>query len=386
MKTLDLNDYLYGNLDGYNINFDKLLEDFPILEETKNCEQNPQYHSEGSVWEHIQMTLKALIVTKEWGDLDDKEKTILFMSGVFHDIGKIRCTKEEDGKIVTKKHSVIGARIARNLLWDWDLRSIKITTTTTWEIREAVSNMVLLHMLPIHIFDKKDPLYSICASSMVIKNSWLNLLAKADNFGRICKSEQDFKNALDGIELHKMFCHENLCWDSKKEFKSDYAKFKYFFERKGHPDFDRFEKPKGTVVIMSGIQGSGKSFTINKLYGNLPIVGFDETRFDMEIDYGKDEGSVIRNTKEQCKVLMREQKDFVFNATNTIKDIRGKWIRLFRDYGYKVIIHYIERPLQVTLKANRDRANIIPEFTICEKFLHLDVPTELECHELILSV
>jgi hypothetical protein len=144
MKTLDLNDYLYGNLDGYNINFDKLLEDFPILEETKNCEQNPQYHSEGSVWEHIQMTLKALIVTKEWGDLDDKEKTILFMSGVFHDIGKIRCTKEEDGKIVTKKHSVIGARIARNLLWDWDLRLIKITTT--WEIREAVSNMVLTHV------------------------------------------------------------------------------------------------------------------------------------------------------------------------------------------------------------------------------------------------
>lgn len=382
MKTLNLNDYL----DGYNIDFDKILVDFSLLEETKTCEQNPQYHAEGNVWEHTKLVLKELVVSNEWYYLNDEEKTILFLAAVFHDLGKIRCTKEEDGKIVTKKHSVIGARFARNFLWDLSTSKEFITkVTTSWKIREAVSNMVLLHMLPIHIFDKKDPLYSICASSMVIKNSWLNLLAKSDNLGRICKDPEDFKNAMDSIELHKMFCQENDCWNKKKEFKSNAAKFKYFFERKGHPDFDRFEKPKGNVIIMSGIQGSGKSFTINKQYGSLPIVGFDETRTDLEMSYGEDEGKVVRDVREQCKVLMREHKDFVFNATNTIKDIRGKWIRLFRDYGYKIVIHYIERPFAVTLKANKERENVIPEYAIYEKFLNLDVPTELECHELILN-
>ena len=85
---------------------------------------------------------------------------------------------------------------------------------------------------------------------------------------------------------------------------------------------------------------------------------------------------------------MREGKTFVFNATNTVKDTRAKWIRLFRDYDYQVIIHYVEKPFEVILKQNKQRtgAAVIPEGVIREKLAHLDVPTKLECHELVLDV
>jgi predicted kinase len=219
-----------------------------------------------------------------------------------------------------------------------------------------------------------------------LKNNLLNILAKVDNLGRICKNQEDQIHTCEMTALHKLFCEENDCFDGRKAFQSDRARFRYLFERRGHPNIDWLEKINGEVIMMSGIQGSGKSYIIDKDYKHLPIVGSDETRIDLDMEYGEDEGTILRSVKEQCKVLMREKRDFVFNATCTIKDIRGKWIRLFRDYGYNITIHYVERPLDVTLKANKSREKSVPECVIYEKFAKLDVPTLLECHKLILSV
>ena len=377
MKNLCIDNYFKNG----SFKYDQVLTDFPILKEMDTCEQNPLFHAEGNVWNHTKMTLSSLVCLTEWIDLNERDKSILFFAALFHDIGKIKCTKEENGVITSKKHSVIGARMVRKLLWGVD-SNIK----AQWKEREEIANMVYLHMAPIHFLEKTDPLYSISAASYVLNNKLLNILAKADNLGRICKNIDDQTNAWEMINLHKMFCEENDCFEGRKSFQTDRARFRYLFEHKGHPNIDWFEKVNGRVIIMSGIQGSGKSFIIDRDYKHLPVVGSDETRIDLDMEYGEDEGVILRSVKEQCKELMREKKSFVFNATCTIKDIRSKWIRLFRDYGYEIAIHYVERPMDITLKANKSREKSVPENVIYEKFSKLDVPTLLECHYLILSV
>lgn len=374
----NLNNYILPN---NKIDFDKMELDFAFVKDLINCVQGVKYHSEGNVWIHTKMSLECLLDIKEYQELDEKEKSIVFLAVLLHDIGKPYTTKEEEDQITSKKHSVVGARKSREILW-----GLNSYLEVSWDVRENVSNLILLHMLPVYFLNKQDPFYSVYASSYVIKNKWLYILSLADSRGRICLDEKDKETAEEAIELFSMFCKENGCYENEKSFPSVNAKFRYFFERNGSPDFDRFEEDKGEVIIMSGLSGSGKSYDIKKLYNSLQIIGLDETRGNLDLRYGEDEDEVLRSAKEQCKELMRKNINFVFNATNLVKDRRSKWIRLFRQYGYKITIHYVEKTLKQTLKQNKNREAVVPESVILERFERIDIPTQLECHNLILNV
>ena len=158
------------------------------------------------------------------------------------------------------------------------------------------------------------------------------------------------------------------------------------FSTKGNPEYDYYEPINGIVIIMCGLQASGKDWTIKNKFPEWKVISLDQTRIDMDLDFGDDEPSVIQEAKEQCKILMRSKTNFVFNATNIVKDVRTRWISLFRQYKYKVIIYYKERPLKTILEANRQREYSVPEDVILEKVKKIDIPTEMECHDLILDV
>jgi len=365
--------------DGQSIDFDKLEKIFTPYQPMKNCLQNPKYHKEGDVWEHTKLTLKEIV--KYFDGMDDYGKNVLFLSALLHDIAKPISTKEVNGELETKKHSVMGARMVREILWGKNR-----IWTVPWKLREEVSNMVLLHSLPVHFINRADPERSIYGSSQVLVNKQLKILSQADSLGRICEDDKDQNYSIEAIQLFETFCKEKDCWDKVKEFPSDNARFRYFFDHKGLSDYDIFEPYIGNVIMMSGIQGSGKSYTIKEIYSDLPVIGLDETREKLDVEFGEAEGEVSQSVKEQCKELMRAKKDFVFNATNTIKDNRSRWIRLFRQYGYSITIHYVEKPIEKTLINNRNRELKLPDSIILEKFSKLDVPTRLECHRLELDV
>lgn len=361
-------------------NIRKLEKDFPFVEALVACPQDKKYHAEGDVWEHTKLCLEALPDIEGFSDLPEKEKQILWLATLLHDIGKPITTKEQEDEITSRKHCLIGAKMARDILWDTDTSWFKVD----WDIREAVSNLVLLHMLPVHFIDKADPLYSICASSYLVKNNLLYILSMADNAGRLCSREYKTPSE-EAVRFFRSYCEENDCYNNPKHFLSEPARFRYFYERNGHPDFDRYEEFRGEAVMMSGIQGVGKSHVIKKNYLDKVIIGLDETRELLKVKFGKDEGEVFRTTKDFCLQLMREKKNLVFNATNTTRDARRKWIDLFRAYGYYVIIHYVETPIKVALKNNKKRKAFVPENVILSKFRDMEVPTPLECHHLILE-
>ena len=51
---------------------------------------------------------------------------------------------------------------------------------------------------------------------------------------------------------------------------------------------------------------------------------------------------------------------FAFNATNTVRQTRKRWIDLFADYGARVELVYVEPPLPIIFQQNERRAKPVP--------------------------
>ncbi len=77
---------------------------------------------------------------------------------------------------------------------------------------------------------------------------------------------------------------------------------------------------------------------------------------------------------------MRARKDFVFNATNITKDMRGKVIKEFEEYGAKVVVIYLEVPYKKLLSQNSNREFKVPEKAVEDMIWSLDVPDQTECY------
>lgn len=96
---------------------DWLAGHFPELSGLKEVPQNPEYHGEGDVYRHTEMVCRELVNLPEWLELEAAEQELLFLAAAFHDIGKAACTKQEDGKWVSPKHTIVGEKDFRRLAY-----------------------------------------------------------------------------------------------------------------------------------------------------------------------------------------------------------------------------------------------------------------------------
>jgi putative nucleotidyltransferase with HDIG domain len=80
----------------------------PELEAMKGCEQPPQFHPEGDVFQHTRLMLQLL---------PDKVSLPLVLSVLFHDIGKPPTSSvDEEGRIRFNGHDRIGAEMTEELM------------------------------------------------------------------------------------------------------------------------------------------------------------------------------------------------------------------------------------------------------------------------------
>ena len=82
--------------------------DFLYICQLHTIEQNLDHHPEGNVENHTRLVMD--IINKE--PLEPKDKFILMMTALLHDIGKIKCTELKDGKIISPGHAKIGGEMA----------------------------------------------------------------------------------------------------------------------------------------------------------------------------------------------------------------------------------------------------------------------------------
>lgn len=356
-----------------NFSFYRLFEYYPGLSILKNVPQNPEYHEEGDVYRHTEMVCEKLVTSPEWSGLKNEEQELLFLAAAFHDIGKAYCTKQEDGKWISPKHTIIGEKEFRKIAYREAAQF-----GLTFRQRETVAKLIRYHGMPVWFWTKKRAEFDLLKAAESIPLRLLYLLSKADVQGR--KTKEPEKMA-EHVELFADYAKESGVWEKPYAFANPYTKYQYFHKEELWQKAELFDDTEFDVILMSGLPLAGKDSWILKNGMGMPVISLDGIREQLGIPPTKGSGRVVQTAIEQAKTLLRRKKAFIWNATNIIQDTRQKLVSLFAGYGARVHILYLEVPYQELLARNRKRTRYIPENVLEEMIRKLEIPAPWEAYE-----
>ena len=341
----------------------------------RDTPQDTRHHGEGNVAIHTQMVLAALEREPAFRLLPAQEQEILWTSALLHDVEKYSTTvKEPDGSITARGHARKGALTTRQILYRGEQ-----TVPPPFAIREQIVGLVRYHGLPLWILEKKDPVKTLISASLEVNTQWLALLARADAIGRICADQADLLYRIDCFEL---LCREHNCWGNTRPFVSSHAFMHYMQREDAAIDYVPFELPEMEVILMSGLPGAGKDTFIKKHFPHHPVISLDQIRVQWKIDPTDKAGNgrVIQEAKEQARTFLRREEGFVWNGTNTTRQMRLQLSELFMSYRAKVRIVYVETPYARLPGQNKGRDAMVPQKVIERLIDKLEVPALWEGH------
>lgn len=337
-----------------------------LADQMKQTPQDPRWHGEGDVWTHTKMVCDTLTGMGEFRRLHQRQRRELFLAALLHDAGKIRCTREENARLVSPRHAAAGAHIARTMLW----KELGMAGAAELQnFRETVCALIRYHTAPVHMGEEEDrrKLLRIAANGELAGDfqiSMLCLLSRADVQGRLTDDMEDLD---ERIALTELLAEELGCLESPKSFASVYAQRAYLNGRLDWPDGELYDDTWGEVILMCGLPGTGKDTWIREHCPELPVVSLDELRREMKIPPTGAQGPVAAAAREQARRYLRAHKPFVWNAVNLTPDLREKNVRLFEEYRAAVRIIYLETGWGEELRRNRERGEIYPEKKIPEQ-------------------
>ena len=350
-------------------------ESQPWCRAMAQCAQDAEWHSEGDVWTHTKMVLRQLVELEDWPSLTAHEQTVLTFTALLHDVAKPLTTEvdTETGRVRSPKHAVKGEHVARAVL-----RELGCDLTT----REEIARLVRYHGRPAFLLEREEPTHEVVRLSWLVSNRLLYLFALADTRGRDTDS---MTRPEENLHFWKMMAEDTDCFDKPYPFATDHARFTFFRQREPNLHYVPHEEFSCTVTLMSGLPGSGKDTWLGRSRGDLPTVSLDEIRSELEIDPTDDQGKVAQLAKERCREFLRAGTPFAFNATNSMRQARGRWLDLFADYNARIEIVYLEPPFESLLRQNKARSKAVPEPVIRKLADKCEPPTWMECHDLIVS-
>ena len=340
-----------------------------------DCAQDAQWHSEGDVWTHTKMVLAQLLELVEWPSLTSHEQILLIFTALFHDVAKPLTTEVDaaTGRVRSPKHAVKGEHVARSVL-----RDLGCDLTT----RERIARLVRYHGRPAFLLERDEPTHEVVRLSWLVNNQLLYLFALADTRGRDTDS---MTRPEENLHLWKIMAEEADCYDKPYPFATDHARFTFFRRREPNLHYVPHEDFSCSVTLMSGLPGSGKDTWLSRNRAERPIVSLDDIRSELGVDPTDNQGRVAQEAQERCRSFLRAGNSFVFNATNTMRQTRGRWLDLFADYNARIEIVYVEPPFENLLRQNKARDKAVPEPVIRKLAEKCEPPTWIECHELVMS-
>jgi putative nucleotidyltransferase with HDIG domain len=344
----------------------------PWSRDMASCNQDLQWHAEGDVWTHTKMVCAELARLAEWPSLDRPVQLKLLFTGLFHDSGKSATTvlDPETGRTRSPKHALAGVEIARRVL-----RELGCDLVT----REEIVALVRFHGRPPFLLEKPSPEHEVIWLSWLVNNRLLYLFALADTRGRQAK---EMSRPEENLHLWKLAAEERNCFLRPYAFANSQARFLFYRDQLSSLHYTPHVNYRCTVTLMSGLPGAGKDTWLAKHRPGLPVVALDAIRDTLDVEATDNQGEVIQVAREKCRENLRSGLDFAFNATNTTRQTRQRWIDLFADYGAQIEIVYIEPPVELILARNKQRANPVPEKVILRLLEKLEPPTITECHSL----
>ena len=354
-----------------------------IFNEMAKTKQSPEYHGEIDVLTHTKMVCEEIVKQPEYKSGSDKDKIILFISALLHDIGKTVCTVECDGELKSPHHSAKGSAMARELLWkqfglcgDYEKQ----------QLREAICLLIRYHSFPPYALSNSNPelkLLKVAANGELAKNFSLGklcVLERADALGRISSSAQDM---FERIECCRMLAEELECLNMPYEFSDDFSKRAYFKGKTSWREDSLFNDSWGKVILMSGLPGTGKDTYIKANFSHLPMISLDEIRKELGISPTAKQGKVVAIAHERAREYLRKKQPFVWNATNITAQTRDMQISLFEGYGASVETVFLETEWDEQLNRNRNRETQVPSSVIENMLSKLVLPERYESEKII---
>jgi predicted kinase len=346
----------------------------PWAKAMADCSQDSEWHAEGDVWTHTRMVVAELERLPEWPSLDRDAQLKLLFTALFHDAGKPATTAFDPatGRTHSPKHALVGVEVGRHVL-----RALGCGLN----VREQIAALVRYHGRPPYLLEKPDPAHEVISLSWLVNHRLLYLFALADTRGR---RTREMSRPEENIHLWRMVAEENDCLHRPYAFANDHARFLFYRESLSSLHYTPREEYRCTVTLMSGLPGSGKDTWLARHGVKLPVVSLDDIRADLDVDPTDDQGEVIQAARETCREHLRAGRDFAFNATNTVRQTRKRWVDLFADYGARAEIVYLEPPLPVIFQQNERRARPVPNLVIQHLVEKLEPPTWAEAHSVTL--
>lgn len=187
----------------------RLHEILPELAVTKSVKQDPQWHPEGSVFEHTMQTIDAAALLP-YDSLD--EKLILMYAALCHDLGKVSTTQFIDERLRSRGHDVEGEEPTKHLL--------KRITRKKW-LKDAVVKLVRYHLMPFQFItnEARPSAYKRLANKLYPDTTlqMLGKLALADRQGRNAHGSTPLHIIPSELELFLKRAHKAGVIERKEE-------------------------------------------------------------------------------------------------------------------------------------------------------------------------
>jgi putative nucleotidyltransferase with HDIG domain len=357
------------------VDMERIFESCRELSCLKDCPQDAIWHAEGDVRTHTMMVLRELTKDPGWETLAPERQCLLFWAAVLHDVGKPDTTVHEpNNRISSKGHSPMGAKIARRLLR---------AAGAPFEFREEICGLIVAHQRPFWLYKKENAVRQAIETSWLCDTDLVLRHARADGRGRISHSDD---NIVEQVDLSEVVFDDIGAMGCRYQFANDHSRVEYFAKTDRDPAHAAFEDYRCTATMMSGLPGSGKDTWITQNAADQPVVSLDDIRAEMGVKSTDNQGRVAQEARERIRVHLRAGQDFIWNATNITAQMRAPLLSLFRDYGARTRIAYVEVDPCENNRQNRGRQDAIPQDILNRLARKLEPPREVEAHEIIWSV
>ncbi len=165
---------------------------FTLLGDLQKVEQSPEFHPEGSVWEH---TLLVVDLAAERRHLSENPRVFMW-AALLHDLGKAHTTRVRRGKITAYDHDKHGAKLAIDFLKEF---------TKDKEFISQVSYMVRWHMQILYVI-KKLPFADIDKMINEVPPGEIALFSECDRLGRGNMDEKSQQAELANVKFFLQQC------------------------------------------------------------------------------------------------------------------------------------------------------------------------------------
>lgn len=355
----------------------------PLVSRLGGVQQNPEYHGEGDALAHTRRVCEEMAADAFFRSARDVDRDILFTAAALHDVGKAATTVFEDGRWKSPRHARVGERMSRETMWKAGLSG----DAKLAGFREEVCGLVGAHMIPPNVLEKApdDPeQLTVEVSSRAcdgLSIAKLCALSRADIRGRVAA---DLDGLLEATALFEAAAEGAGCLYSPPPWPDGFTRMRWF-ETGGKVPLavPQYDGTWGTVTLMCGLPGSGKSTWVRDHMPGSPVVSLDGIRSELGVRPGGDQDAVMQEAFERARRLLREKKEFVWDATCVTGDTRRKPVGLFRDYGASVRIVWVETGWKTGLEANASRGDAaVPEDVIEGMLGRFSPPTYAEAAEI----